>query len=420
MTPQSSAKLAIDGGPKVREDPFPPRGLFGEAEKQAAIDLFDRCAETGEAFTYNGPEDQAYCREFADFLGGGFADAVNSGTSAIYVALRALEIEPFTEVIVPAVTDPGGVMPVPLVNCIPVPADAAPGSFNIGADQIAERLTDRTSAIILAHIAGLPADMDPIMELAESRGIPVIEDCAQAHGATYKGRQVGTFGALAAFSTMSGKHHATGGQGGVVYTRDEGLYWRCRRASDRGKPFGLEGATSNVIASLNLNIDELSAAIGRAQLARLPEIIAARRRWAMAVAQGCLSLDAVRLATGLPETEGVFWFLQFSLDADRLGVDKLTFVQALAAEGLPVGASYYHAQSEADWFRNRAVFGTSGYPWTCPLYQGDRDAEYPLDNAKAADARHFRMSFHENWTQREVADTLEALRKVESAYLKGR
>ena len=416
MEQRLPANLAIDGGMKVREDPFPPRGLFTAAEKQAAIDLFDRCIATGQAFTYDGPEDQGYCREFADFLGGGYADAVNSGTSAVYVALRALELEPFTEVIVPPITDPGGVMPVPLINCIPVPADSAPGSYNAGPVQIAERITDRTSAIIIAHIAGLPADMEAIMEIADGHGLPVIEDCAQAHGATCKGRPVGTFGALAAFSTMSGKHHATGGQGGVVYTRDEQLHQRCRRASDRGKPFGLEGATSNVIASHNLNIDELSAAIGRVQLAKLPGIIAARRRWAMAVAQGCLSLEAVRLETGLVETEGVFWFLLFALDAEKLRVDKQVFVEALAAEGLPVGPSYYHAQSEADWWRNKDVFGASGYPWTCPLYQGDPNAEYPLPNARAADDGHFRMDFHENWTDREVADTLEALRKVGSAY----
>jgi len=412
MTREVSGKLAMDGGPAVREDPFPARGLFGEAEKRAAMDLFDRCIETGQAFTYNG----GYCREFAEMLGGGFADAVNSGTSAIYVALRALEIEPFTEVIVPPITDPGGVMPVPLLNGIPVPADTAPGSLNMGPDQISERITERTSAILVAHIAGLPADMGPIMEIADAHGLPVIEDCAQAHGATYKGRQVGTFGTLAAFSTMSGKHHATGGQGGVVFTRHEDLYWRCRRASDRGKPFGLEGATSNVSASLNFNIDELSAAIGRVQLARLPGIVSARRRWAVALAEGCLSLESVRLETGLPESEGVFWFLWFALDLDRLTVDKATFVEALAAEGLPVAPSYYHAHSEDAWWRNRTVFGSSGYPWACPLYKGDPKADYPLPNARAADDSHFMMYFHENWSEREVADTLAALRKVEEAF----
>ena len=212
MTTRPREELAIKGGPRVRKEPMPPRHLFGEEEKRAVIALFDKSIETGEAFSYNGPEEEAYCRQFAAFLGGGHADAVNSGTSAVYVALRALDIEPFTEVIVPSVSDMGGVMPVPLMNCIPVPADCAPGTYNMGPEQVEKAITERTSAIVVAHIAGTPADMGPIMEIARSRGVKVVEDCAQAHGARYNGEYVGTFGDIAAFSTMSGKHHATAAQ----------------------------------------------------------------------------------------------------------------------------------------------------------------------------------------------------------------
>src|SRR5262249_24769306 len=151
------------------------------------------------------------------YLGGGYAKAVNSGTNAVYVSLRALDLEPGTEVIVPPITDPGGTMPVALMNCIPIPADCERGSLNTSAEEIRKVLTDRTSAIIVAHIAGRPVDMDAVLELAAERGIPVVEDCAQAHGALYKGRMVGTLGAISAFSTMFGKHHCTGAQGGVVF-----------------------------------------------------------------------------------------------------------------------------------------------------------------------------------------------------------
>ncbi|HOF39460.1 MAG TPA: DegT/DnrJ/EryC1/StrS family aminotransferase, partial [Candidatus Hydrogenedentes bacterium] len=152
MTMRSGEKLAVHGGNPVRKEPMPPRHLFGEEEKQAALALFDKSIETGEAFGYNGPEEEAYCNRFAAFLGGGYADAVNSGTSAIYVALRALEIEPFTEVIVPSVSDMGGVMPVPLMNCVPVPADCAPGTYNMGPEQVEQAISERTSAIVVAHI----------------------------------------------------------------------------------------------------------------------------------------------------------------------------------------------------------------------------------------------------------------------------
>jgi len=411
-------RLAIHGGPKVRTKPWPVRGLFGREEKRAVAALFDTAIRTGRAFGYDGDEEQAYCREFAEFMGGGYADAVSSGTSAVYVALRALGIEPFTEVIVPPVTDAGGVMPVPLINCIPVPSDSAPGSFNMGPQQVEKRITKRTSAIIVAHIAGLPVDMAPIMEIARAKRIPVIEDCAQAHGAKYRGKPVGAWGDIAAFSTMSGKHHATGAQGGVVFTKNKDLYWRSRQASDRGKPFGADRGDTNVLCSLNLNLNDLSASIGRVQLRKLPQMIEARRRTAATIARGCRSLRAIRMVEALPRCKAVYWFLFFRLDLDRITVDKKTFVNALTAEGLPMRESYLRVFTDAEWYKKRAVFGTSGYPWTSPLYTGNPDREYPLPNVRAADACHFGLSFHESCGDAEAADALAAFRKVERAFVK--
>ena len=417
MNDDAIRRLAINGGEKVRTDPWPARHLFTEAEKTAVARLFDTSIATGGVFCYGGEEEDAYCEQFAAFHGGGYADAVNSGSSAMYVALRALDLEPFTEIIVPPVTDMGGVMPVPLINCIPIPADTAPDSYNIGPDQIAERVTERTSAIIVAHISGLPADMDPIMEIARARGIPVLEDCAQAHGATYKGRLVGTIGDIAAFSTMSGKHHATGGQGGVVYTKDKDLYWRARSASDRGKPFGLTHTAMNVLCSHNLNLNDLSAVIGLEQLKKLPAILDGCRRIAGEIAQRCRVLKAVTVDMGLPDTQGAFWFLVLHLDLDKVSVDLDTFVKAAQAEGLPFFHNYTRPFTDHDWYKNRAVFGSSGYPWACPLYKGDPDAVYPLPNMERAHKSLFCIKVHENMTSKEADDVYNALRKVEAAFL---
>jgi len=409
--------LAIDGGPKVRPKPFPPRRLFGEEEKQAAVAVFDAAIAAGEAFGYNGPQEAAYEQEFAEFLGGGFADAVNSGTSALFVALGALNLEPGSEVIVPPITDPGGVMPVPLLNCVPVVADAAPHSFNTGAEQIQAVLTPHTRAIIVAHIAGELVDMDPVLEIARARDLPVIEDCAQAHGAKYKGRPAGTLGTFGVFSTMSGKHHATGAQGGVVFTKDEDLYWEAKRFADRGKPFNLE-APGNVRAGLNLNSNELSAAIGRVQLRKLPDIVARRRAAAARIAAGLEDATAVSLGWQPPDTEGSYWFLRTQLDLDQLRVDKAQFCAALSAEGIPCGVSYRHIPSEAPWFRERRTFGNSGYPWTLPAYRGNPNWEFPCPNAVAATDECFIISIHENYGEEETRDIAAALRKVEAAYRK--
>ena len=299
-TSKENQPLALDGGPKVRSTPLPPRHLFGVEEKEAVMRLFDEAIAKGSHLLgYNGPQEEAYGKEFAEMLGGGFADGVNSGTNAVYVALRALELEPYGEVIVSPISDPGGIMPVALCNLIPVSADSAPGSFNTSAGQIAARITPRTRAILVAHISGIPVDMDPVLELARKHKLPVIEDCAQCHGAKYKGRQLGSLGAIAAFSTMFGKHHATGGQGGVVFTKDERLYWKVRQHADRGKPFGVTltggagagvgaaaSAGGNLLAALNCNMDELHACIGRVQLRKLPENVRKRRAFAQQVADG--------------------------------------------------------------------------------------------------------------------------------------
>ena len=124
--------LAVDGGEPAVKD-LPPRHLFGKAEKNAVSRLFDEHIRRGSVFGYNGPVENAYCREFAEFMGGGYADAVNSGSSAVYVALRALQVPAFSEVVCGPISDPGGIMPIALAGCIPVCADGAPGSFNISA-----------------------------------------------------------------------------------------------------------------------------------------------------------------------------------------------------------------------------------------------------------------------------------------------
>jgi dTDP-4-amino-4,6-dideoxygalactose transaminase len=410
-------QLAVDGGDPIRTTPFPARHLFGEREKAAAIALFDQAIDSGTVFGYNGPEEQAYESEFAAYLGGGYADMVSSGTAAVLVALGALRLEPLSEVIVPPISDPGGVMPVPMLNCVPVVADAHPGSYNVGAEQIEAVLSPRTRAIIVAHIAGEPVDMDPVLELARAHGLHVIEDCAQAHGALYKGRPVGTLGTIASFSTMSGKHHATGAQGGVVFTQDEDLYWEAKRFADRGKPFNTEH-TTNVRMGLNLNGNDLSAAIGRVQLSRLPDIIARRCRFVETLTAEMTGLRAVRLGWIPDGAEAVYWFLRPYLDRILLTVDKATFVDALRAEGIPCSLEYRAVQSESVWFKERVTYGTSGYPWTAPEYAGDPEPVFSIPNCMDAIESHFHLPLHEGYAAPEARDIAAALRKLEAAYLK--
>lgn len=411
--------LALHGGQKLRPDPWPSRDLIGPEEKDAVMALFDRVIAEGSSITYGGEEEEAYCREFAEFMGGGYADGVSSGTTALYVALKALDLEPFTEVIVGAVTDPGGMMPIPLLNLIPIVADSVPGGYNTGPEQIEPLISPLTTAMVVSHIAGEPADMDGIMELAGKHGIPVIEDCAQAHGARLNRKMLGSFGDVAIFSTMFGKHHTTGGQGGIVYTRNEDLYDRIRQAADRGKPVGLPPGSTNCMAALNLNLNEIAAVIGRVQLRKLPDISRRRQTVVQEIREGIGNLKTVSIPRPIAGAEPSYWFLRLEFHSERATCDKETFCQALLAEGLPISPAYRAALPHMmDWFKNRHVFGTSGYPWTSPDYRGDPNRKFPTPNAVNVMETQFNLSIHENWREKEIEDTVAILKKVEGAFKK--
>lgn len=414
----SLLKLAINGGKKVRSKPWPARKLFGKEEKKAVDALFDKAITSGNTFGYNGPEEEAFCRQFVKFMGGGYADAVNSGTTAVYVALRALNLEPFTEVIVSPITDPGGMMPITMLNCVPVVADTTPGSFNTGSDQIKKLISPLTSAIVVSHIQGEPADMNGIMRIARKHRIPVVEDCAQAHGATINGRLVGTFGDVAAFSTMFGKHFSTGGQGGIVYTRNEETYKWARRCSDRGKPFGLPAGATNCVATLNYNLNDLSAVIGSVQLEKLPGIVNRRRQIVKWLEKGLGNIKAVSFPPMIKGANPSYWHLRFRFHPEAVTCDKALYCKALTAEGLGVVATYNAMPHTYDWFKNRCVFGTSKLPWSSPLYKGNPNRQFACPNALAAIRDHFLLTIFESWGKNEANDLIAIFRKLEMAFSK--
>ena len=411
-------ELAIDGGTPVRSTPFPSRAPIDSRERDAVLELFDDAIGAGEAIGYQGDAEEAFGVALAEYLGGGFADGVNAGTAGIYVALRSLEIDPPAEVIVSPITDPGGQMPVALTGHVPVVADAASGTYNVGVAEIEDRITPRTKAICVGHIMGEPLPMPAIMELADEHDLAVIEDCAQAIGATIDGRPVGTFGDVAVFSTMFGKHVSTGGQGGAVFTPDEELYWRVRRYADRGKPFGTD-ATGNVAASLNLNMDEISSTIGRVQLERLPDRLAARRKLVAAISGRIADLSGVLVPDVPVHHEPAYWYWRLGCDASALTCTKAEFCAALGAEGLPVTTRYDARPHRDPWFLTQRVFGDTGRPWRDPDYDGPAEPSWDCPNAAAVLDRDFNLAVHERWGDREVEDAVAAFEKVTAAYACG-
>lgn len=395
---------------------MPRRIVIGPEERTAVLALLDHEMTHGGGFDrYGGTEVDAFERAFAAHVGTTFATATSSGTAAIHSALAALRFEPYHEVITPPITDPGAVMPIVWQSCIPVFADVDPDTFNLDPRSVAERITERTRAIVVAHLAGQPADLDPICEIARRHNLAVIEDCAQAHDAVYHGRLVGGLGHAGAFSLMSGKHTVAGGQGGMVVTNDEEIYWNAKRFADRGKPFN-SSEQRNLFLGLNYRLTELGAAIGRVQLRKLPSSVRRRRRLVTQIGEQTADLGAVRLGKVIDGVESSYWFLFLKVEAALLRVTKEQFAAAVAAEGLPVLPSYDHVVYDAPWLRDRQTFGRSGHPWASAPHARDLRYEECCPNARRAIATHMVVLLHEGWTDREVDDLATALQKVTRAY----
>lgn len=411
------SKLAIDGGEPVRTDPWPGRVQIDDREIDTVMELMN-AARTGGAFDrYAGEQVDTYEQEFAAQIGTEFATGTGAGTGAIHAALAALRLEPGSEVISAPITDQGAIMPVVDLNCIPIFADASPECMNMDPDSVREEITDRTRAIVCGHIAGIPCEMAEIMQIAEEHDLYVIEDCAQAHDAIYHGEKCGCIGHLAAFSLMSGKHTTSGGQGGMVLTDDQELYWNAKRFADRGKPFNSE-VGSNLFLGLNYRMTELEGAIGRVQLQKMEGIADARRAFVSRLEEEIGDLETVRVCWYPEDSQPAWWFLLIRIYPEKLSVDKAQFAAAVAAEGIPMGAGYGAIAPHAHWLQNQCAFGRkSRFPWDT-LWEGDWEEVLKVPGAEAADANHMRMGVHECLTEREAVDTAAALRKVERAYKK--
>lgn len=231
---------------------------------QAGIDAAIRRVLDGNQYIL-GPEVRAFESEFAAYIGAEHAVGVANGTDAISIALRALGIGRGDEVITTAHTAVATVAAIELAGAVPVFADIDPRYYTLDPGSVEARITPRTRAIIAVHIYGQPADLDALVDLARRHGLKLIEDCAQCHGATYKGRRLGSIGHMAAFSCYPTKNLGALGDGGIVVTSDAELAARSRRIRE----YGWTEARDASLPGMNSRLDELQAAILRVKLAAL-------------------------------------------------------------------------------------------------------------------------------------------------------
>lgn len=273
--------------------PFSPWPCYSEEEAEAV----SRTLLSNKVNYWTGKECLGFEKDFAAWTDSAYAIALGNGTLALEIALRALGIGSGDEVIVTPRTFIASVSCIVSVGAVPVFADVDPGTQNINAETISKVLTSRTKAVICVHLAGMPCDMDPIMALARKHDLFVVEDCAQAHGARYKGKSVGSIGHVGAWSFCQDKIMTTGGEGGMVTTDDRALWSKMWAYKDHGKswdavyvkkhPPGFGYRWLYESFGSNYRMLEIQAVIGRIQLKRMSEWKAkrqenARQIWSVA------------------------------------------------------------------------------------------------------------------------------------------
>jgi dTDP-4-amino-4,6-dideoxygalactose transaminase len=335
------SRLAVDGGTSVRTRPFAPWPSHSSEE----IEAVRRVLESGNVNYWTGQEGRQFEAEFAAFTGCEHAIAVASGTVALELALQALGIGPGDEVIVPSRTFIASASCAVMRGATPVMADIDRESQTITAQTIERVLSPRTRAIIAVHLAGWPCDMEPILELARERGLIIIEDCAQAHGASYKGRPVGSMGDANAFSFCQDKIITTGGEGGMLTTHNTDLWSRAWAFKDHGKSYDAVCNRPRLSRyrwlhesfGTNWRLTEMQSAIGRLQLARLQESVAARRSLAGILTMRFSQISALRVTIPPAEVHHSYYKYYVFLRPERLreGWGQERIIDAINAEGVP-------------------------------------------------------------------------------------
>ncbi|STZ75391.1 DegT/DnrJ/EryC1/StrS family aminotransferase [Bergeriella denitrificans] len=294
---------------------------------------------------WTGNECREFEQEFAAYTGSRYAVALANGTLALDVALKALGIGAGDDVIVTPRTFLASASCIVTAGANPVFADVDLNSQNLSAATIRAALTPATKAVIVVHLAGMPAEMDEIMALAEAHNLWVIEDCAQAHGASYKGRSVGTIGHIGAWSFCQDKIMSTGGEGGMVTTNDPVLWEKMWSYKDHGKSYDAVYHREHAPGfrwlhesfGTNWRMTEMQAAIGRIQLKRMPQWTARRRALAARLADTLSRFPAVRLPE-TPEGCGHAYYKFYAFVRPEYlaaGWSRDRIAEALNAAGVP-------------------------------------------------------------------------------------
>ena len=418
------SKLAIDGGKPVTTRPFPMWPAFRKSTIQKAM----KPLESGKVNYWTGEVGTTFEKQWARWNRAKFAITTTSGTSALHTAVAALGIGPGDEVICPSYSFIASSFCILQAGALPVFADVDE-THTLDPKDIVSKITRRTRAILVVHLYGVVADMDPIMRIARKHKLHVIEDCAQCFGGIYKGKKVGTIGHVGCFSFCQSKHFTTGGEGGAVITNDDDLHWQCKSFRDHGydvkerlRLLELEAKLMYIHnrVGFNYRMTEVQSMVGLCELERLDKWnLANRRRYGRFLIK---ALENHPLVLHPPvDTKkrcNAFWWAPFVLDADALKVPVKRFVAAMNAEGVPVYGVLWPEMYKEEAFVKRNGFGRRNYPFNDPAARRIDYRKVACKKARWLSERTMSFFTHPVYGLGHMRLYVKAFKKVADAYMK--
>ncbi|WP_054857626.1 DegT/DnrJ/EryC1/StrS aminotransferase family protein [Vulcanisaeta sp. JCM 16159] len=399
---------AIEGGKPIRSTPLRFRPWITDEDIKLVVDTL----KTGQLSAIGGKWNTMLEQELTKYLSAKYAVTVSNGTTALHVALKAIGVGPGDEVITTPFTFAASATTILHSNAIPIFADIDKETLNIDPALIEDAITDRTKAIVVVHLAGYPAEMDEIMKIASERGLYVIEDTAQALGAIYRGRMVGSIGHVGTLSFYPTKTITTG-EGGAVITNNEEVANRARLLRSHGET----GKYYYELLGYNYRMTEFQAALGYSQLRRIEEIIRRKETFAKALMEELQDIenDLIQFPRPKPYIRHAWHLFQILLNLERLRVSRDRVVEALRAEGIEAATVAYPIPLHKEPIIINMVGHGRGCPWTCPYY-GRKAVYKPLRNAEWAAERVLTILIGPLYTTEDAVDTAKAIKKILNYY----
>ena len=417
-------KLAIDGGKKVWSKGFPAWPQFNPKTDKKVLDIL----HSGKVNYWTGPVGMQFEAAWAKWLGVKNAISVSNGTAALHVALTALGIGSGDEVICTSYSFIASSFCALQAGALPVFVDTGTDHL-LDPTKIEAAITKRTKAIVVVHLYGMVADMDPIMKIAKKHKLYVIEDCAQCFGGKYKGKKAGTIGTVGCFSFCQSKHFTTGGEGGMVCCNDDDLAWECRSVRDHGYDvraklnlLKMEGKQLYIHRRVgyNFRMTEIQSAIGLGELERFDKWnLPQRKKLGKALIKGLKGHPLIKyLPVDTPERENCFWLVPFVVDTSKLKCTMKEFIAAVQAEGACAYSVLWPEMYKEEAFTKKKGFGSRHYPFGDPAH---RKIDYTKFNCKVAHSlADSTISFwtHPTYTLEHIEADIKAFKKVAAAMMK--